>query len=236
MNQTVLELQNVSKVYQMDLVTVTAVDGVSLRVREGEFVAIVGASGSGKSTILHLIGALDMPTTGQVFLDGVNITKLEESKLARLRGKKIGFVFQAFNLYPALNVFENIALPMRIHEFDEKEIQTKVNELVHFVGLEQRKEHLPAQLSGGERQRVAIARALSTSPALILADEPTGNLDTKTSSEIIRIFKELNEKQGSTVILVTHEQEIGRVAQRIIIMRDGKIASDTKKAINGGKK
>lgn len=226
MEKAILALEGVSKVYQLDLVTVNALKNVDFSVKEGEFVAVMGASGSGKSTMLNMIGALDSPTHGNVLIDGMNITTLSESKLARIRGQKIGFVFQAFNLYPTLTVAENIALPMKIHEFDPSAIEQKVNELVTLVGLAARKNHLPAQLSGGERQRVAVARALSTTPSLILADEPTGNLDTHTSMEIMNLFDNLNKKQGKTIVLVTHEHDIANFAQRIVTMRDGKILSD----------
>lgn len=220
-----MELADVKKVYKMGSVEVQAVKGISLKIKKGEFVAICGASGSGKSTVLNLVGALDIPTTGSVFLDGINITELSESKLARLRGKTIGFVFQTFNLYPSLNVFENIALPMRIHEFSEEEIKSKVNELMKLVGLTNRALHLPAELSGGERQRVALARALSTSPALVLADEPTGNLDSKTGIEIMKLLDDLHNKQGKTIIVVTHDLSVAKHAQKIITLSDGKIVS-----------
>ncbi|MFH0955026.1 MAG: ABC transporter ATP-binding protein [Candidatus Micrarchaeota archaeon] len=228
MAKLVLELQNVSKVYHLDLVEVTAVRNIDLKIYDGEFVAIMGASGSGKSTMLNLIGALDSPTGGKVLIDGTDITSLSENQVARIRGKKIGFVFQNFNLYPTLNVSENIALPMKIHEFNPAEITKKVNELVRLVGLENRKNHLPGQLSGGERQRIAVARALSTTPSLMLADEPTGNLDTKTSVEIMSLFENLNKKESKTIVLVTHENDIAAVADRIVTMRDGKIVSDVK--------
>ena len=227
----VLEIKDAWKVYKMGLVEVAAVKGIDMKVGEGEFVAVVGASGSGKSTTLNIMGALDIPTTGEVLLDGIDITKLSESELARIRGKKIGFVFQAFNLYPSLNVFENIALPMRIHEFPSEEIARRVPELIQQVGLAHREHHLPSQLSGGERQRVAIARALSTYPSMVLADEPTGNLDTKTSLEIMAILKNLNENEGKTVIIVTHEQDIAAFAKRVITLRDGKILSDKKQRV-----
>lgn len=228
MDKTVLELRDVWKVYKMDSVEVPAVKGISFGVQDGEFVAIVGASGSGKSTVLNMVGALDVPTKGLVFLDNREITRLPESELARIRGRKIGFVFQTFNLYPTLDVYDNIALPMRIHEFEEKEIERKAKALARLVGLEERIKHLPAQLSGGERQRVAIARALSADPSMILADEPTGNLDTKTSHEILELFKELHEKHDKTIVLVTHEPDIAEYAGRIIELKDGKIIYDGK--------
>jgi len=226
----VLEVKDAWKMYKMGDSEVAAVKGIDMKINEGEFVAVVGASGSGKSTTLNIMGALDIPTKGQVLLDGVDITKLDESALARIRGKKIGFVFQAFNLYPSLNVYENIALPMRIHEFDEKEIQEIVPTLINKVGLGHREHHLPSQLSGGERQRVAIARALSTKPSMILADEPTGNLDTRTSLEIMGMLTELH-KEGKTVVIVTHEHDIAAFAERVITLRDGKVVSDIKQVV-----
>lgn len=223
MGKTVLELSDVWKIYKMGSVEVPAVKGISMKINEGEFVAVTGASGSGKSTALGIMGALDVPTRGLVFLDGTEITRLPESQLARIRGKKIGFVFQMFNLYPTLNVFENIALPMRIHEFSEEEVQKKTKELIKLVGLEHRVNHLPAQLSGGESQRVAVARALSTDPSMVLADEPTGNLDTKTGNEIMRLFADLHKKHGKTLVIVTHEPDIAKYAERTIELKDGKI-------------
>ncbi|MBN2067971.1 MAG: ABC transporter ATP-binding protein [Candidatus Diapherotrites archaeon] len=228
MESAVLELKDVWKVYKMDAVGVPALRGISLKVNKGEFVAVVGASGSGKSTALNMIGALDIPTKGLVFLDGNEITSLPESSLARIRGKKIGFVFQTFNLYPTLNVFDNIALPMRIHEFTEQEIEKQVRELAELVGLKHRAKHRPSQLSGGERQRVAIARALAAEPSMVLADEPTGNLDTKTSREILNLFVDLNRKEGKTIVMVTHEPGLAAYAGRIVELRDGKIVFDGK--------
>ncbi len=228
MTKTVLELENIWKIYKMDSVEVPAVKGINLKITEGEFVAVIGASGSGKSTILNIMGALDLPTKGKVFLTEKELTKLTESQVARMRGKEIGFVFQTFNLYPTLNIFENIALPMRIHEFGEEIIKKQVDTLIKLVGLEHRKEHLPSQLSGGERQRVAIARALSSKPSMILADEPTGNLDTATGKEIMNLFVKLHEKEKKTIVIVTHEHDIAAYAERLIEMRDGKIMYDGK--------
>ncbi len=226
MPQNVLELKDVWKVYKMDDVEVPALQGISLDIRKGEFVAVVGASGSGKSTALNMIGALDEPTKGEIYLEGTEITSLPESKLARIRGKTIGFVFQTFNLYPTLNVFDNIALPMRIHDFDEEKIGKRAKELAGLVGLGHRIHHRPSQLSGGERQRVALARALSTEPSMLLADEPTGNLDTKTSKEIMKLLGELHDNEGKTVVLVTHELDLAEQAKRIVELRDGKIVYD----------
>ncbi|MEM5836382.1 MAG: ABC transporter ATP-binding protein [Candidatus Aenigmatarchaeota archaeon] len=218
----VVELRKVSKVYKMDEVEVTALKDVDLKIIEKEFVAIIGPSGSGKSTLLHLIGLLDKPTSGKIFLDGVDTSKLKDKQLARLRGRKIGFVFQFFNLYPTLTALENVELPMMIAEKDKRESEKRAIELLKKVGLEKRANHLPSQLSGGERQRVAIARALANDPALILADEPTGNLDSKSGEEVMKIFNKLQE-EGKTIVMVTHEMNIARYAERIIYLRDGRI-------------
>jgi putative ABC transport system ATP-binding protein len=223
--KSVLKLENVWKTYDLGETKVNAVQGVDIDIKEGEFVSIVGSSGSGKSTTLNIIGALDKPTKGRVFLDGVDIAPLDDSKLARLRGKTIGFIFQTFNLNPNLTVFENIALPMKIHEYPRREINSKVNELIRLVKLDHRIDHLPRQLSGGERQRVAIARALSTEPAILLADEPTGNLDSKTGFAIMELIVNLH-KQGKTIILVTHEADIADYANRKIVLMDGKVKEE----------
>ena len=222
MEKPVIELKNVSKIYDMGEVKVHALRNVSMKVNKGEFVCIMGPSGSGKSTLMDMVGCLNIPTSGTVFLEGQDISKLRESGLARIRGSKIGFIFQFFNLYPGLTVTENIALPMRIHNYSEKDIKKNVTELLKTVGLENRYEHLPSQLSGGEIQRVTIARALSTNPSIILADEPTGNVDTKTSEEIMRFLKKLH-KNEQTIVIVTHEKHVAKYAQRIVYLRDGQI-------------
>jgi putative ABC transport system ATP-binding protein len=223
--KTVIKMENVSKVYQLDKVKVEALREIDLEIKQKEFVSIMGASGSGKSTLLNLIGALDRPTMGNVYLDGVDISKLSGKMLARLRGERIGFIFQFFNLYPTLTTRENVELPMIILEADKKERQERAAELLDKVGLGERTEHYPSELSGGERQRVAIARALANDPSMILADEPTGNLDSKTGVEIMKIFTKLNS-EGKTIVMVTHEKHIASYSKRTILVKDGKILRD----------
>jgi putative ABC transport system ATP-binding protein len=228
MNDTVIMLKDVGKVYQMDDVKVQALKKIDLEVKKNEFLAIMGPSGSGKSTLLHMIGCLDRPSYGKVFLDGVDISKLNDSQLARLRGREIGFIFQTFNLYPTLNTLENVELPMMIIEKNKKERRQRALELLKMVGLEGRAEHLPSQLSGGERQRVAIARALANDPQIILADEPTGNLDSKSGDELMKTFVRLNES-GKTVVVITHDQNIASHAKKIVKIKDGEIVRSDKK-------
>jgi len=223
MNDTIIELQNVKKIYKMDGVETHALRGVDLKIKKEEFIAIMGPSGSGKSTLLHMIGALDKPTYGKIIIDGTDISTLKESELARLRGKKIGFVFQFFNLHPTLNALENIELPMIISEKDKKERKQKVFELIRAVGLEHRAHHLPSQMSGGEQQRIAIARALANDPEIILADELTGNLDTKTKADIMNFLLKVQKENKMTVTVITHEQEIAQYAKTIVNIVDGKI-------------
>jgi putative ABC transport system ATP-binding protein len=207
----------------MDSVETHALRGVNLKIKKEEFVAIMGPSGSGKSTLLHMVGALDKPTSGKIILDGVDVSTLKESELARLRGKKIGFVFQFFNLHPTLNALENIELPMIIIEKEKKERQKKALELIRAVGLEHRAYHFPSQLSGGEQQRVAIARALANDPEIILADELTGNLDSKTKTEIMNFLLNLQKERKMTVTVITHEPEIARYAETVVHLVDGLI-------------
>jgi putative ABC transport system ATP-binding protein len=223
MNDAIIELQNVKKIYKMDGVETHALRGVDLQIKKEEFVAIMGPSGSGKSTLLHMVGALDKPTSGKVILDGVDISTLKESDLARLRGKKIGIVFQFFNLHPTLTALENIELPMIIVERDKKERKQRALELLRAVGLEHRAHHFPSQMSGGEQQRVAIARALANEPEIILADELTGNLDTKTKAEIMNFLLKLQKERKMTVTIITHEPEIAQFAKTVVHLVDGMI-------------
>ncbi len=224
MAKSIIELKNVSKVYKMDSVEVKALDNVSMQVKDGEYLAVEGPSGSGKSTLLHMIGLLDRPTTGNIFLQGKNVLRLGDSQLARIRGEKIGFVFQFFNLYPTLTTLENIQLPMTIIGKNSEDSEKRAHDLLEKVGLEKRASHFPAQLSGGERQRVAVARALANNPVLILADEPTGNLDSKTGKEILKLFNALN-KEGRTIIVVTHDRDIAAQTERVIRISDGTVVA-----------
>jgi putative ABC transport system ATP-binding protein len=228
MKESIIQLKGVGKSYKMDEVQVQALKNVDLNINKNDFVAIMGPSGSGKSTMLHLIGCLDRPSSGKVILNGVDISRLNDSKLARLRGKEIGFVFQTFNLYPTLTALENVELPMMIVETDKRERRDRAIELLGLVGLRERINHLPSQLSGGERQRVAIARALANNPNLILADEPTGNLDSKSGDEIMKIFVKLNQ-DGKTIVVITHDQTIASHAKEIIKIKDGQLIRSEKK-------
>jgi len=220
----IIELDDVWKIYSIGEVEVPALKGLSLKIKPGEFLALMGPSGSGKSTALNMIGCLDIPTKGRVFLEGQDIAALSEMELSRIRGKKIGFVFQSHNLYPTLTALENIQLPMRIHEFGEADIWDKSEELLQLVGLSDRANHYPSQLSGGQSQRVAIARALSTNPLLLLADEPTGNLDTEAGKEVLDIFTHLNTN-GVTIAMITHDEKIAGRANKIVRMIDGTLLS-----------
>jgi len=222
MRKPIIQLKNVHKDYVVGESEIHAVDDVNLTINKGDFIAVVGPSGSGKSTMMNLIGALDLATKGDIFLDDVNIEYLHESDLAQLRGKKIGFVFQTFNLIPTLTALENVMLPMIFQNISVGERKNKAIELLTELGLKDRLEHLPNELSGGERQRVALARALANDPEVILADEPTGNLDTKRSKEVAEMFVRLSKK-GKTIILVTHDLEIAKYANKIYKLRDGRI-------------
>ena len=224
-DERVIQVSHVVKTYVMGDVEVHALRGVSLSVLKGEFVAIMGASGSGKSTFLNLVGCLDVPTKGEYFLDSVNVGQLSRDRLAGIRNAKIGFVFQGFNLLPRTSALENVELPMFYRSVSSKTRRDKAMEALRIVGLGERHEHMPNQLSGGQQQRVAIARALVNDPSIILADEPTGNLDSRTSVEVMEIFQQLNDR-GITVLLVTHEQDIAEYAKRNVVFKDGKVKKD----------
>ncbi len=206
----------------MGKVNVPAVSGINLIINSGDFIAIMGPSGSGKSTLMNMVGCLDTPTMGDIYLEDDNIAELEESDLAQIRGKKIGFIFQQFNLINSLNALENVALAMSFQGVKEKERIRRAKELLETVGLKDRIYHLPTELSGGEQQRVAIARALANNPDIILADEPTGNLDTKSGIKVMEFLKRLN-KEGKTIIIVTHDEEIAKYAKKVVRVRDGRI-------------
>ena len=219
----ILQAQGLKKIYGSGDNAVHALDGVDLRVEKGEFVAIVGTSGSGKSTLLHMLGGLDRPTEGTVTVDGQEIFALKEEALTIFRRRKIGFVFQAYNLVPVLNVYENIVLPI---ELDGSKINKAfVGQIVQTLGLEKKLDALPGQLSGGQQQRVAIARALAAAPAIILADEPTGNLDSKTSQDVLSLLKVTSQKFAQTIVMITHNEEIAQLADRIIRIEDGRIVT-----------
>lgn len=217
----ILKVEKLTKKYGKTENEVIAVDNVSFSVQKGEFVAIVGSSGSGKSTLLHLIGGVDRPTFGKVFIEGKDIYSLNDDELAVFRRRQIGLIYQFYNLIPILNVEENISLPC---DLDGKKVdQTQFNELISTLGLENRRKHLPNELSGGQQQRVSIGRSLINNPAIVLADEPTGNLDSKTSDEIVNLLKESNKKYNQTIIIITHNLQIAKMADRIIKIEDGKI-------------
>jgi putative ABC transport system ATP-binding protein len=226
-NGAVVRLADVHKTYRTGEMEVRAVRGVSLEVRRGEFVALMGASGSGKSTLMNILGCLDRPTNGQYFLDGSDVSELERDQLADIRNNKLGFVFQNFNLLPRTSARENVELPLLygLRGLTNEQLREKADRVLASVGLRGREDHHPSQLSGGQQQRVAIARALINDPEVVLADEPTGNLDSRTSIEIMGIFQELNER-GITIIMVTHEPDIASYARRNVMMRDGLVQSD----------
>ena len=235
MNENViLKCENLTKIYGNEGNKTIALDNVSFTVKKGQFVSIIGASGSGKSTLLHLLGGVDKPTSGSVLINNIDIHQLTEDELAEFRRKEIGIIYQFYNLLPIMNVKENIILPCQLdkRKIDEKEL----NDLIHVLGLEDRITHLPNQLSGGQQQRVAIGRALINHPALILADEPTGNLDSKSSEEIIELLKVSNKKYNQTILLVTHDEKIAKEADRIITKKDEKIFQDIEKNKEKGEK
>ena len=217
----ILKAVNLRKIYGQGETEVRALDGINLEVEKGEFVAIVGTSGSGKSTLLHIIGGLDNPTSGQVIVDGQNLSHMTDEELTIFRRRNIGFVFQQYNLVPMLNVWENIVLPVKL---DGKKIEKGyVNEIIDTLGIRTKLENLPSALSGGQQQRVAIARALAAKPAILLADEPTGNLDSKTSQDVLGLLKVTSQKYAQTIVMITHNEEIAQLADRIIRIEDGKI-------------
>ena len=220
---TVIQLEAVWKIYQMGNVQVQALSGIDLEIERGEFLAIAGASGSGKSTMMNLIGCLDLPSKGKISLNGTDIATLHESQLAQIRGKKIGFVFQQFNLIPTLTALENVMLPLEFQEVDSRKARETALELLKLVGLGERVRHLPSQLSGGQQQRVAIARALAVDPDIILADEPTGNLDSKTGEFVMNLLAEIHREDTKTIILVTHDFYLVKRAERVVYLKDGKI-------------
>lgn len=220
----ILKVENLTKIYGKDTTKVVALDNVSFSVNKGEFIAIVGASGSGKSTLLHLMGGVDRPTSGKVFINGTNIYEMSDDKLAIFRRRQIGLIYQFYNLIPILNVEENIALPV---ELDGRKVdKTDMDEMLKRLGLDQRKNHLPNELSGGQQQRTSIGRALITRPSIILADEPTGNLDSKASEEIVELLRKSNKDLKQTIIMITHNLEIAKCADRIIKIEDGKIVKE----------
>ncbi|MGV8084684.1 MAG: ABC transporter ATP-binding protein [Candidatus Bilamarchaeum sp.] len=222
-DNSVLKLENVSKIYKMGQTTLKALDNINLSVKKGEFICILGPSGSGKSTLLHIIGLLDTPTLGLRYIDGIETSKMNESEQAKVRGRKIGFVFQRFNLIPSLTAVENVELPLVISPGKNDRRKT-ASKILESLNMEKRLDHYPSQLSGGQTQRVAIARALVNDPEIILADEPTGNLDSKTGSEVLEILSNLH-RQGRTIIIITHDESITKHAQRVVHIRDGKLYS-----------
>lgn len=220
----ILKVENLTKIYGKDTTKVVALDHVSFSVEKGEFVAIVGASGSGKSTLLHLIGGVDRPTSGKVYIDGQDIYKFNDDKLAIFRRRQVGLIYQFYNLIPILNVEENITLPLAL---DNRKVDNNtLDDMLKLLGLQNRRNHLPSELSGGQQQRTSIGRALITNPTIILADEPTGNLDSKASDEIVALLKKSNKELKQTIIMITHNMEIAKVADRIIKIEDGKIVPE----------
>lgn len=225
-----IEITDLIKTYQTGDSSFNALDGVSLSIEKGEFVAIMGTSGSGKSTFMNMVGCLDKPTSGKYFLDGIDVSKLNSDELADIRNLKLGFVFQGFNLISRTSALENVELPMIYKGIPKEERIVRAREALKIVGLSQREHHHPNQMSGGQQQRVAIARAIVNDAPIILADEPTGNLDTKTSIEVMEFFVKLNEESGKTIILVTHEPDIAEYSKRIVRFKDGNIISDEVRA------
>jgi len=234
MAKSLIKLENVWKIYELGEVEVNALRGVNLEITPGDFITIMGASGSGKSTLLHMLGCLDLPTRGKVFFEGEDISELSQNKLAEIRGQKIGFVFQQFNLLTNLSSLENVTLPMTFQGTNEKENKERAKNLLASLDLEKRIFHKPSELSGGERQRVAVARALANNPDVILADEPTGNLDSTTGKQILEILTDLHIKKKKTIVVITHDPNIARYSEKIVNIKDGKIVHNhlqTKKVL-----
>ncbi len=233
MTRLMIKLVNISKFYQTGSITLTALDRVNLEIKNGEMIAIIGPSGSGKSTLMNMIGCLDVPSEGQYYLEGHEVSKLGEDDLSEIRNKKIGFVFQSFNLLPKLTAYENVELPLIYQGIRAPERRERSLKVLEMVGLTERSHHKPPELSGGQQQRVAIARALAGDPPIILADEPTGNLDSRSGAEVMEIIRGLNEN-GKTVILITHEMQICSQAKRVIKIQDGRIIEDGEVTVCGG--
>ncbi|MFH1960613.1 MAG: ABC transporter ATP-binding protein [Patescibacteria group bacterium] len=228
-SKPIIKISHLTKIYKMGELKTIALDDVSLTIDKGEFVAIMGPSGSGKSTLMHILGALDMPTKGEYLLDGINVEKMSDDELADIRNSQIGFVFQAYNLLPRITALQNVILPMIYAGVSKEERETRAKKYLELVGLGDRMEHKSNQLSGGQQQRVAIARSLVLNPAILLADEPTGNIASNQAKEIMQIFKKIH-RDGNTIVMITHEQDIAKYAERIISLKDGKIfAGDTRK-------
>ena len=225
-NQPIISIKNLSKIYKTDVLETVALDNISFEVQKGEFVAIMGPSGSGKSTLMHIIGALDKPTVGTYILDGENVENLTDDELADIRNRKIGFIFQSYNLLPRITTVKNVMLPMSYAGVDRQEREATAIKYLKLVGLGDRLKHTTNQISGGQQQRVAIARALTMHPSILLADEPTGNIASAQAEEIMSIFQKIND-EGNTVVMITHEPDIAQHAKRIIVIRDGKIVTDS---------
>lgn len=227
-NNTSISLSHISKIYKTEAMETVALSDISFSIDKGEFVAIMGPSGSGKSTLMHILGALDTPTSGTYMLDGEEVSKLSDDQLAEIRNKKIGFIFQAFNLLPRTSALKNVMLPMRYAGLPLEEREARARKYLEMVGLGNRIEHTSNQLSGGQQQRVAIARGLAMNPSILLADEPTGNIASAQAEEVMAIFQQVNDKEGHTIVMITHEPDIAAHAKRIITVKDGKIIDDKK--------
>lgn len=234
MSKEIIRLDNISKTYEMGSIYVEALKNVTLSINEGDFVAVMGASGSGKSTLMNILGCLDRPTDGSYFIDGVDVSEKTDDQLSQVRNRNVGFIFQSFNLIPRTTALKNVELPMVYAKIPQDQRKKRAMELLAGVGLSDRHNHMPNELSGGQKQRVAIARALANRPPIILADEPTGNLDSKSSTEIMEIFRKLNKEEGNTVIVVTHEPDIAKYTDRIITFLDGEILCDTASGCENG--